>query len=190
MKTKTRIVMALVATLTVGLFHLQQSTSAQTPKGFLGPRGKVSTSSPSPNSNCKKLKGVRIDVFDPATGIVNGTVTNAGFLNGTTEDVINFAAGFVVTPDPNVVAYIGDSNITTIHGQLKISAVTTQSIVTGVFTQFGNIDPNTSTGKFAGATGVVFFNGVPVGDPSVGPYKSVIGGEICLANADDLGDDN
>ena len=193
MKAKARILSTIVAVvLTSGLFHLQQTTSAQSLKGFLGPRGKPapSTSSQSPNSNCKLLKGIRIDVFDPATGIVNGTVTHAGILNGSTEDVINFAAGFVVTPDPNVVAYTGDSTITTIHGQLRISAVTTQSVVTGVFTQFGNIDPNTSTGKFAGATGVVFFNGVPIGDPSVGPYKSTIGGEICFAQGVDAGDDN
>ena len=193
MKAKARIISTIVAgVLALGLFHLQQTTSAQSTKGFLGPRGKPAPaiSSPSPNSNCKLLKGIRIDVFDPATGIVNGTVTHAGILNGSTEDVINFAAGFVVTPDPNVVAYIGDSTITTIHGQLRISAVTTQSIVTGVFTQFGNIDPNTSTGKFAGATGVVFFNGVPIGDPSIGPYKSTIGGEICFAQGVDAGDDN
>jgi hypothetical protein len=193
MNAKTRKLRMLVAVvLSCCLVSLEQLALAQSPKGFLGLRGKPapSTSSQSPNSNCKKLKGIRIDVFDPATGIVNGTVTHAGILNGSTEDVINFDAGFVVTPDPNVVAYTGDSTITTIHGQLKISAVITQSIVTGVFTQLGNIDPNTSTGKFAGATGVIFFNGVPIGDPSIGPYKSVIGGEICLAHADGESDDN
>lgn len=193
MKAKTRILRMLVAVvLSCGFFHLQPSTSAQSAKGFMGLRGKPapSTSSQSPNSNCKKLKGIRIDVFDPATGIVNGTVTHAGILNGTTEDVIDFAAGFVVTPDPNVVAYTGDSTITTNHGQLRTRPVTTQSIVTGVFTQFGNIDPNTSTGRFAGATGVIFFDGVPIGDPSIGPYKSEIGGEICYAPGVDAGNDN
>ncbi len=71
----------------------------------------------------------------------------------------------------------------------KTSLVTTQSIVTGVFTQWGNINPNTSTGRFAGVTGVIFFNGIPIGDPSIGPYKSVIVGEICFAHDDDEEDD-
>lgn len=193
MKAKNRIIKTLVAVvLSFGLVSLEQLALAQSPKGFLGPRGKATpaTSSQSPNSNCKKVRGIRLDLFDPATGIVNGTITEAGMLNGSTEDVIDFGAGFVVTPDPNVVAYTGDSTITTIHGQLKISAVTTQSIVTGDFTQFGYIDPNTSTGRFAGATGIIFFNGVPIGDPSIGPYKSVIVGEVCFANAENVVGDN
>jgi hypothetical protein len=60
----------------------------------------------SANSNCQKLKGTRIDLFDPAAGIAFGTITNGGILNGTTADVINFSAGFVLTPDPNVVTFL------------------------------------------------------------------------------------
>ena len=155
----------LAVVLTCGLFPLQQSASAQ-----------------SPLSECKKLKGRGVQVFDPATGVVSGPVTNAGILNGTLEDVIDFDAGFILTPDPTVVAYRTDLTITTIHGQLKASAITTQSILTGVGSEWGNINPNTSTGKFAGATGIIVFTFKPVGDPSTGPYEAEISGEICFAN--------
>ena len=142
------------------------------------------TSAQSPKSSCKKLKGSSIQVFDPAVGVVSGPVTNAGILNGTLEDVINFDAGFVLTPDPNVVAYTTALTITTIHGQLKASPVTTQSIVTGAGAEWGSINPDTSTGRFAGATGRIFITFKPVGDPSVGPYEAEITGEICLTNDD------
>ncbi len=155
----------VVVMLILGLFSLEQSTSAQ-----------------SANSNCRTLKGRGVQVFDPVSGVVSGPVTNAGILNGTLEDVINFDAGFVFTPDPNVVAYISNLTITTIHGQLKASPVTTQSIVTGAGVEWGNIDPNTSTGRFAGATGKIVISFKPVGDPSVGPYEAEITGEICFAN--------
>jgi hypothetical protein len=81
-----------------------------------------------------------------------------------------------------VVAYTTDLTITTIHGQLKVTPVTTQSIVTGAGTEWGNINPTTSTGRFAGATGLIFITFKPIGDPSIGPYEAEFSGEICLAN--------
>ena len=185
MNAKTRaIVTSVVVMLTLGLFSLEQSTSAQSSRGLFGARenSAQSTSPQSANSNCKKLKGIRIDVFDPAAVIAFGAITDGGWLNGTTEDVINSYAGFVFTPDPNVVAYLSETTIETAHGQLKTSLVTTFNFVTGVFTQWGNLNPNTSTGRFAGATGVIFFDGTSIGDPSIGPYQSEIVGEICLPN--------
>lgn len=139
------------------------------------------TSARSANSNCKKLKGNSVAVFDPATGIVSGPITNAGILNGPSEDVVNFSAGFVLTPDPNVVTYLSDLTIATDNGQLKASAVNTFNFVTGIFSESGNINPVTSTGRFAGATGVIFFTGKTTGTPDVGPYEAEITGEICFA---------
>lgn len=193
MNTKTRKFMTLAAlVLTFCLFSLEQSTSAQSSRGLFGPRGDSAKSVPaqSANSKCKKLEGIRIDVFDPAAGIVFGTITRGGILNGKTADALNFAAGVAVTPDPNVVAYLSDTTITTRRGQLKVSLVTTFNFVTGDFTQFGNINPDTSTGRFAGATGVIFFPGITIGDdPAIGPYRSVIVGEICLARDNDEDND-
>ena len=183
MNAKTRTVMTLVVVMLIlGLFSLEQSTSAQSARGFFGPRGNSaqSTSTQSANSNCRRINGRSVSVFDPATGVASGPVTNAGILNGTAEDVINFGAGFVFTPDPSVVTYLSDLTITTIHGQLKSSAVVTQSIVTGDGTEWGNINPDTSTGIFAGATGVIFFTFKLVGDDPNGPFVSEMTGEICF----------
>ena len=122
-----------------------------------------------------------MQVFDPSTGVVSGPVTNAGELNGNLEDVINFGAGFVVTPDPTVFAYTTDLTITTIHGQLKANPVTIQSGVSGAGAEWGEINPNTSTGKFAGVTGTISVVFKPIGDPSVGPYEAEISADICFA---------
>lgn len=120
-------------------------------------------------------------MFDPVTGIVSGPVTNAGILDGDLEDAINFGAGFVFTPDPTVVSYTTNLTITTIHGQLKASPVTIQSFVTGAGAEWGHINPDTSTGRFAGATGTISVVFKPIGDPSVGPYEAEIAAEICFA---------
>jgi hypothetical protein len=109
-------------------------------------------------------------------------VTNAGFLNGPSEDVVNFGAGFILTPDPNVISYTSDLTITTVDGQLKASTVTTQSIVTGVGAEWGHINPAKSSGRFAGATGQIFLSFKPVGDPALGPYEADVTGEICFAS--------
>ena len=182
MNGKMRLVTTLlVVTLAFGLF-LQQS-KAQSARSFLRVRGNTAqpASMPSPNSNCRKISGNGIQFFDPATGVVSGPVTNAGILDGDLQDVINFGAGFVFTPDPTVLAYTTDFTITTIHGQLKSSPVTIQSVVTGAGAEWGHINPNTSTGRFAGATGTISVVFKPVGDPSVGPYEAEITVDICFA---------
>lgn len=159
-----KLAMLVAVVLTIGFFSLEQST-AQTPI-----------------SGCKKIKATGVQTFDPATGVISGPVTSAGILNGTLEDVVNFAAGVVFTPDPTVVAYTTNLTITTVHGQLKATPVTTQSIVTGIGTEWAHLDPDASTGRFAGATGMIFITFKPVGDPSVGPYEAEFSGEICFAS--------
>lgn len=165
MNKKTKRLSVLVAVvLTIGFFAAEQ-TAAQ-----------------SPNSSCKKLTASAAGSFNPATGTVSGPLTNGGILNGALEDVINFGAGFVFTPDPTVVSYTTNLTITTIHGQLKASNVTTQSVVTVAGAEWGYINPDTSTGKFAGATGLIFIRFKPVGDPAVGPFESEITADICFAH--------
>jgi hypothetical protein len=182
MNAKARTIMTAAFMLILGFFFIDQPTSAQSGRGFFRPVGDSSqtTTALQTSGACKNLKGIRIDTFDPAAGTAFGAITGGGLLNGTTADVTNFDAGFVFTPDPNIVTYLSDTTITTNRGELKTRLVTTFNVVTGVFTQWGNIDPNTSTGRFAGATGVIYFPGISIGNPSIGPYKSEVVGEICL----------
>lgn len=159
MNAKTRKLTTLVAVvLTFCLFSPEQSTSAQ-----------------SKNSNCKQVQGNSIEVSSGGL-VTTGTITNGGILNGTTEYV--YSSAFVFTPDPNVVAYISEFTLTTNQGQLKASNVYIYKFTTGLWTAMGHIKPDTSTGRFAGATGVLYFNGKTVGST----YPSDITGEICFAN--------
>jgi len=181
MNAKMRIVVILtIVGLMFGL-ALQESTSAQSGRGLLTARGNLSQATPSTNSNCKTIRGKGVQIFDPVTGLVTGPVTNSGILDGDLVDAIDFGAGFVLTPDPTVFAYTTNLTITTIQGVLKAHPVTIQSGVTGKGAEWGEIDPNTSTGKFAGATGTISVVFKPEGDPSVGPYAAEISADICFA---------
>jgi hypothetical protein len=131
------------------------------------------------NNSCKRAEGRWVDALN-AVGGTTGTITNAGILNGTTETVYNSA--FVFTLDPNVVSYVAQTTITTNHGQLVTSNVYLYNFVTGLGTTLGTISSNASTGQFAGATGVLYFNTTQtIGVPPDQSYVSTIGGEVCLA---------
>jgi len=181
MNGKIRLIATLTTlTLAFGLF-LQRSTSAQSGRGLLVAGSNSAQPLASENSNCKTIRGNGVQTFDPVTGVVTGPVTNSGLLDGNLEDAINFGAGFLFTPDPTVVAYTTNLTITTVHGQLRASPVTIQSILTAKGAEWGEINPSTSTGKFAGATGTISVVFKPVGDPSVGPYEADVSADICFA---------
>jgi hypothetical protein len=132
------------------------------------------------HSNCVQVKATLVDVCVPGAPACTGTITQGGILNGTTVTV--FTGGANPTPDPNTFSFTHDLTITTILGQLKYHAVNLFNVANGVASGFGSIDPNASTGRFAGATGVLFESGKTV---SFGPpftIKLDITGEICLAN--------
>lgn len=158
MIAKTGKLMTLVAlALTFCLFSLGQVASAQS------------------TNNCMKVKAKFVDVgTNPSTG----TITNGGILNGTTETVYDLASG-VLTYDPAKVTFTADTTFTTNRGVLKTHNVFMLDFVRGVGTAIYRIDPDTSTGIFAGATGVLFGNATTP-DPitAVGEIR----GEICFAN--------
>lgn len=163
MNAKTRKLMTLVAVvLILCLFPATQSTATV--------------------NECRRVKGSLSDVSNP-TG-TTGTITNGGILNGTTQLV--FTSGVFSTPDPNTFSYTDDFTITTNQGQLKTSNVGIFDAGTGLFSEIGRINPNTSTGRFAGATGVLFTSGKTTDGGAT--FQSRITGEICLAH--DAGGDN
>ncbi len=178
--TKTVITLGAFV-LTIVFFSMPHSAAAQASRSGTRSLGNSAQTTHSADTNCQSLKGVRTDAFDPNTGISSGTLSGGGWLNGTTETAINFGAGFVFTPNPNVGAFLSDVTITTANGQLKANLVTTFNLVTGAFAEWGNIDPTASTGRFAGATGVIFFNGKTLNSVDTGPFESEIAGQICFA---------
>jgi hypothetical protein len=119
--------------------------------------------------------------FFPVETPPRGTLTNGGWLNGTT--VVVFPAGAPLpTPDPTAITFISTFTLTTIHGQLKGNRLYVLDFVTGQGTTMMKIDPAASTGIFAGATGVLFTNHIK---SSIGPlphtFYSVVEGQVCFA---------
>jgi hypothetical protein len=136
------------------------------------------TPAASAESNCKEAKGNLVDIYSggPTT---SGTLTNGGWLNGTTLTV--YSPAFVITPNPNVVAYTGEMTISTNQGQLKIANVYLYNFVTGQGTALGNIDPAASTGMFAGAKGVIFLNLTATTGSGPVNYLESVSGQVCFA---------
>ena len=64
-------------------------------------------------SNCRQAKGELTGAYDAVTNTTTGTITNAGWLNGTTLEA--FAGVVLPTPDPTTVSFIGEFTLATIH---------------------------------------------------------------------------
>ena len=132
--------------------------------------------------NCKEVKGKLVEVFSGGNS-APGTITQGGILNGRTLAVFNSAA--FPTPAPTIVSFSVDMTITTDHGQLKVSSVRLYDFVTGRGNDLGQINPKTSTGRFAGATGVLFLALTKtIGTSPPFTYPSDLTGQICLATRD------
>ena len=152
LKIRTLVAFALVV-LTIGLFSLAQSASA--------------------GIHCVRVNGNLNGIGG------SGTITQGGRLNGTTQAV--FTSMFAPTPDPTTFSFTDDLTVTTNHnGVLKTRNVGIFDGATGLFSAIDRIDPNTSTGNFAGATGVLYINGRS-NDGGM-TIQAEITGEICLAN--------
>jgi hypothetical protein len=165
-----RMVTAAAVILTVVPFVLGERASAQGRSDRAEGVGR-----------CKEVKGTWLDGVAGTTYTgQSGTVIKGGVLNGTT--VVVYDPAFVVTPNPSFVAYISELTITTSNGQLRTNNVYLYDIVTNdLWTAIGYVNPNTSTGRFAGATGVLYFNGKTTGTYPLATYPSEITGQICFA---------
>ena len=160
MKLKIRILatFALVA-LSIGLCPSARSVSAV--------------------SHCKPAKG-NLSVVNNSNGTTSGVITEGKRLNGTTQAI--FTSAFTPTPDPNTFSFTDDLTVTTRKGVLKTHNVGIFDTATGLFSAINRIDPNASTGAFAGATGVLYINGKTTDGGAT--FQAEITGEICFANRD------
>ena len=133
----------------------------------------------SAQEHCRDVQGNLAEVFIPANNSVVGRLTNAGWLDGTTLAVGNSAS--FPTPDANKVSFSYTFTVSTGHGQLKARRVALYDVVTGLGTDLSDIDGSTSTGIFAGATGVLFANTFKSVTIAEGPYYALVVARICFA---------
>ena len=129
--------------------------------------------------NCHQGIGQFTGVFDPVTNTTRGEITKGGWLNGTVVET--FDAAVLPTPHPTTVSFTSVFTITTIDGQLTADNVDILNFVTGNAAVLGHIHPTASTGRFAGATGVLYIAGktlsfapfIPAGEITI---------DVCFAN--------
>ncbi len=163
MNLKIRILATFAfVVLTIGLFSSSQLASAV--------------------SDCKKVKG-NLSVVNNGNGTTSGTITQGGKLNGTTQAV--FTSAFTPTPDSNTFSFTDDLSITITRGRINTGVLKTHNVgifdvATGLFSAIDRIDPNASTGDFAGTTGVLYINGKTTDGGAT--FQAEITGEICFAN--------
>jgi hypothetical protein len=129
---------------------------------------------------CRATRDIR-DLIRWEIHAAKQSFTNGGILNGTTEVVWNPATGVAVLTDPNSVSYFVAFTLTTAQSQVKARLVTMYNFTTGLFTSLAYINPDTSTGPFAGATGVGYFNGRTVAVSPNSSYPSHVTAQICFA---------
>lgn len=137
--------------------------------------------------NCKAVKAKLTEVH-PGGIYTRGVSTNAGILRGTTFR--QFDIGNIETLVPTTLSVASHWTLTTRQGKLKTRNVYLYDLLTGLWAALGHVDPIGSTGRFAGATGVLYFNGRTASPYPSDPnppwtYLSDVAGEICFASVED-----
>ena len=145
--------------------------------GVLLITGVVATSALAVVGDCQSMKAIE-SVVNNGNGTTSGTITEGGKLNGTTQTI--FTSGFTPTPDASTFSFTDDLTLTTNKGVLRTHNITIFDVANGVFTALARIDPNTSTGDFAGATGALYISGKTTDGGAT--FQGEITGSICFAN--------
>ena len=173
-----RKVVRLAAVFSFGLLTLAEPALAQ--------EEKVAQSQ---GFACYAIKAKAYDTWPGAGGVSTGAMTHAGALNGTTQYVYDTDA--FSTPDPDTFTFGAGWTLTTKYGMVRGRVLFLFNVATGIWTSIATIDPNTSTGKFVGAAGTLWFpNGTTINqDDGAQTYPSDVTGQVCLvASRRDKGD--
>lgn len=133
--------------------------------------------SASPAKDCKQAKG-NLSVVNNFDGSTSGVITQGGRLDGSTQAV--FTSAFTSTPDPSAFSFTDDLTVTTKKGALKTHNVGVFDGARGLFSAINRIDPSTSTGDFAGTTGVLYISGKTTDGGTT--FEAEVTGVICTAN--------
>jgi hypothetical protein len=166
-----RRVTMIAAVLSFTLCTVEESALAQEARGV----------APSQEFTCYTIKAEVFDTWPGAGNVSTGVVRHSGLLNGTTEYLYDTDA--FPTPDPDMVTFGAGLTVATKHGLVGARVVNLFNVATGIWTAIATIDPNTSTGKFAGATGTLWYpNGTTIAlENGAQVYPSDLTGQVCLA---------
>lgn len=119
--------------------------------------------------SCHKInaKGAGQDL---GGGVTEAQIIGGGLLHGTTQGF------FAATGGPPVLTIAGTVTFTTRQGTLTVTVSGTLNVASGNFIASGPV--TAATGKLAGATGTLLFEGVE--DFSTGKFVEDVKGLICL----------
>ena len=126
---------------------------------------------------CTKIEGAKLVETTSTPGTMTGSISGGGILTGATQTV--FTGGPMSTPSPTVISVTGNWTVTTNQGQLKTRNTFLYDFATGSGTALAVIDGASSTGRFAGASGILYLS---VKDLSQLPYTVAgsVTGEVWL----------
>ncbi len=119
------------------------------------------------------------DCESPIGSCTVGTIKKGGFLDGTssyTATSMAYAAGMPEVEEDSTLSYAGILTITTKHGTLTLSDVGIMESTNNVFSELNRVEEG--TGKFEGATGILFM----FGDVTPTGFDGKINGNLCLSN--------
>ena len=137
----------------------------------------------SANGNCTDAKGKLVEFWDGGSESP-GRLSMGGWLNGATLAVFN-SDGYP-TPVPTAFSYTAAFTLATRHGHLKGTRLFVTDSGAGWSIDMTNIDPDASTGIFAGATGVVYVNQTTRNTaPPPTTYQSEVRAVICFRTRGD-----
>ena len=134
----------------------------------------------SAESNCREAKGSVVEFF-PGGDTATGTLTKGGWLNGTTVAVFPTTAA-LATPVPTQVTFTSKFVVATGRGELKGTRSYLYDFAALKAATMIIVDPEASSGIFAGATGVLYVNVLKIAPGPPQTFEEEVGGRICFAH--------
>jgi hypothetical protein len=137
-------------------------------------------------ANCKLIHAQFIQTLVTADcpspiGVCTTAHIDSGLLKGTKTFMALGAAptaGLGEVEAASTFSYAGPVVIATEEGELNVSFVGVLDNANAFFSELGR--PMGGTGRFAGATGILFVSGYVTGEGTV--FNSTMTGEVCLAS--------
>lgn len=147
----------------------------------------VNTRATESESSCKSvhasLREQQATAGCPSTFCATGEIDGNHGLNGTTRFVLDSSAPAPATAPIVSRSYSGIFEIVAADGTLTLRETGINTPRPAGGRMLSSVAPVINgTGRFAGATGTIFFNGI---NPTPGVFQTDVSGELCLVQASD-----